>query len=128
MSSGLCSCLRPYTFINQQMNWFEAQKYCRENYTDLATVDNMQDMNHLIAAAGSFKGTVWTGLYDMWWSWEWSAPGGFDYRLPFTKWYGEPGRPRYLWELCGVLWLGYWHDYECNVARPFVCYNVTGDG
>ncbi|XP_037832673.1 lymphocyte antigen 75-like [Kryptolebias marmoratus] len=126
MLSGLCSCLRPYTLITEQKNWTEAQKYCQEKYTDLARVDSMEDIDELIAAGGSFSGTVWIGLYDKWWSWRWSAPNGFDFRNSFVNWYStEPGNPRNLWELCGALWQGFWHDINCNVAMPFVCYNNT---
>uniref|UniRef100_A0A3Q3AFH6 C-type lectin domain-containing protein n=1 Tax=Kryptolebias marmoratus TaxID=37003 RepID=A0A3Q3AFH6_KRYMA len=107
-------------------NWTEAQKYCQEKYTDLARVDSMEDIDELIAAGGSFSGTVWIGLYDKWWSWRWSAPNGFDFRNSFVNWYStEPGNPRNLWELCGALWQGFWHDINCNVAMPFVCYNNT---
>ncbi|KAA0721480.1 hypothetical protein E1301_Tti020129 [Triplophysa tibetana] len=45
-----------------KMNWTEAQRYCRENYTDLATVNNINDMNEL-------NKTVNNSLVD---SWEWS--------------------------------------------------------
>ncbi|XP_051800177.1 macrophage mannose receptor 1-like [Acanthochromis polyacanthus] len=41
-----CS-LRQYYFVNKPLTWNEAQTYCRQNYTDLATFENTEDVKEL---------------------------------------------------------------------------------
>ncbi|KAG7216472.1 hypothetical protein INR49_001958 [Caranx melampygus] len=84
---GLTTCsdtnLREYHFVNQSLNWTEAQNYCREKYTDLATIESVEDLNRLKRPSGITDGS-WIGLSDdpkSWWrvmsndsnSWRWSA-------------------------------------------------------
>ncbi|XP_030610014.1 uncharacterized protein LOC115797559 isoform X2 [Archocentrus centrarchus] len=73
--SGLSSCIYQYYLIQEKMTWNDAQKYCREKYTDLASADSIHDMQQMIASVSSgYIGSVWTGLYDNFWDWSWSMP------------------------------------------------------
>ncbi|KAI4874923.1 hypothetical protein NFI96_009232, partial [Prochilodus magdalenae] len=52
-------------FVTESKSWTEAQSYCIECYTDLATIDNMEEMNRLINTVNSsYSGLAWIGLYD----------------------------------------------------------------
>uniref|UniRef100_A0A3P9NM83 C-type lectin domain-containing protein n=1 Tax=Poecilia reticulata TaxID=8081 RepID=A0A3P9NM83_POERE len=60
-----------------EKTWKEAQQYCRENHTDLATVNNMKDMEGLISISLRGINEAWIGLYDQTnaeRSWHWSLP------------------------------------------------------
>src|SRR4029434_1222512 len=65
--SGLCSlssCVpRQFHVVKEKKTWTEAQRYCREEFTDLATIDNMREMemlNSTMNEAGAEK--PWIGL------------------------------------------------------------------
>ena len=54
---------RYYYFVNERKTWPEAQAYCRANYTDLATVETMEEMVQLKAAIDpTYNGALWIGL------------------------------------------------------------------
>ncbi|CAB1414717.1 unnamed protein product [Pleuronectes platessa] len=118
--------LHQYHFVSDAMNWTEAQSYCREKYTDLATIENTEEMKKLqdtVSAAGH-SSEVWIGLYSHI-DWKWSDgfnQSGAEYR----KW--SEGAPNYknANQLCVRMKIQEnWHDVNCNLEIPFVCYRGT---
>ncbi|XP_035004173.2 C-type mannose receptor 2-like [Hippoglossus stenolepis] len=119
--------LHQYHFVSDKMNWTEAQSYCRETYTDLATIENTEEMkklNDTVSAAGN-SSKVWIGLYSHI-DWKWSDgfnQSGAEYR----NW--KSPDPNYIAanELCVLQGSNYgrWYDYDCHSKIPFVCYNGT---
>ncbi|KAK3513301.1 hypothetical protein QTP70_009781 [Hemibagrus guttatus] len=54
---------RDFFYVDIGKTWLEAQRYCREKHTDLATVDNMAEMRTLIDQVNPYYfGDVWIGL------------------------------------------------------------------
>ncbi|KAI4879362.1 hypothetical protein NFI96_019444 [Prochilodus magdalenae] len=133
----LSSChSRQYYFVNNPTTWTEAQTYCRQYYTDLATVENAYDAGRLIAAVNSsYNGLAWIGLYDdveNGWRWVYDdesfyGPGEKDYRnwrkAPYSPIENEPNN--YLGnEMCAHLFsYGLWNDLPCLYTAPFICYD-----
>uniref|UniRef100_A0AAZ3QB84 C-type lectin domain-containing protein n=1 Tax=Oncorhynchus tshawytscha TaxID=74940 RepID=A0AAZ3QB84_ONCTS len=119
----LSSCLtHEYHYVSNPKTWTEAQRYCREKYTDLATIENMEDMNRLINTVDiGYNGSVWIGLEkgDIM-VWQWS--------LANRDYYGEEGTGFRNNEHCVVMTEGgEWQDEDCNEKPPFICYTSIGE-
>nr|XP_023657319.1 C-type mannose receptor 2-like [Paramormyrops kingsleyae] len=106
-----------FTWIESQMNWPDAQSYCRHSYTDLATVRNKED-NDLICKMFK-KGTwVWIGLFQD--TWEWSDQSNSS----FCNWKtGQNDNVDNTCALAQVTWPGTWDMTPCDEKHPFVCYD-----
>lgn len=111
----------------------EAQIFCRYTYTDLATVDNMEDISRLLGSfEGAYNSSAWIGLHDdPKNSWRWSLEDSQFYKegeRDFRRWFeyplNEDGN-----DLCAVMlfdtppiYEAKWIDRSCSEEHQFVCY------
>ncbi|XP_040899670.1 macrophage mannose receptor 1-like [Toxotes jaculatrix] len=125
---------RKYYYINQSLNWTDAQHYCREKYTDLATIENMDDISMLKPTFSFSWG--WIGLRDdpkSWKkvmnhdanSWRWSATGETS-KTGYQAWQtAEPDNAVGDEDCVIMAYDGTWHDISCGSESSFVCYTES---
>ncbi|CAJ1086083.1 C-type mannose receptor 2-like [Xyrichtys novacula] len=108
------------------MTWSEAQEYCREHYTDLATVSNMTDLRRLRDLTDK---EAWIGLYSQPGKdnrmWHWSQPGveiGVINELFHNSQPNDNGRLRN----CGEIKNHRINDLKCENKREFICFKEVG--
>ncbi|KAK6470011.1 macrophage mannose receptor 1-like, partial [Huso huso] len=113
-----------YILIDQPKTWYEAQQYCRTNYTDLVSIKN-NDADKKIKKKANGK-TVWIGLFNN--PWKWSHKGEYS---SFRNW--DKGEPNSVGNnICVEMYgkrdkeRGKWNDAGCHFASPFFCYNGKG--
>ncbi|XP_049425181.1 C-type mannose receptor 2-like [Epinephelus fuscoguttatus] len=118
--------LHEYHFVEEKKNWTEAQQYCREHHTDLATVSDMTDMERLRDSAQNQDG-AWIGLYSTAGEdnrmWHWSLPG-VEFNDTNTKW--APGEPDDIDfpANCVCIRNNLWWDSHCSRHKhAFICYD-----
>ncbi|KAI4881802.1 hypothetical protein NFI96_016440 [Prochilodus magdalenae] len=119
-----------YVFVSESKTWTEAQNYCRQTYTDLATINTMEEMKKLNATLKDKpSSSVWIGLARRdTGKWQWSlADGGFySEGGVYRNW--ESGEPNNIGgkEFCVAMYhgsAGKWFDDGCDNTYTFVCYD-----
>lgn len=103
-----------------------AQTYCRQRYKDLATIDNMVQMNQLrnIVSSTGNDAEIWIGLYaKITWMWSDRTTGrGAEYR----NWENNTNEPDFYGarETCVSIGEdGGWQDEIWIQEYPFICNN-----
>ncbi|KAM3614652.1 uncharacterized protein V6R79_017551 [Siganus canaliculatus] len=89
-------------------------------YSDLATINNLTDMNSLNVLVSNAVARAWIGLEaGNVWIWHWSWP---DQKLDFLNWRaGEPQDENK--DACGAMdQQGKWFESDCGTKRSFVCH------
>uniref|UniRef100_A0A3B5KQ47 C-type lectin domain-containing protein n=1 Tax=Xiphophorus couchianus TaxID=32473 RepID=A0A3B5KQ47_9TELE len=133
MLSVACAQSHQYYFVNTSLTWRDAQRVCRRDYTDLATIESTADVDDFLRTTSNNTGKAWIGLYDdKINSWKWSlndssfySPGEYSFR----DW--EPNEPnnyygqQYCVRFYGTAYnsVGRWDDIGCTETIQFVCYN-----
>ncbi|XP_031153680.2 lymphocyte antigen 75-like isoform X2 [Sander lucioperca] len=109
------------TFIlnNITMKWTQAQSYCREHHTDLASIRNITENQKVRDVAAGHS--VWIGLFRECWKWSDGSNSSFRYWSLKTK---EPNNNQGA-EACVAAYFevsGKWEDWPCHYKRAFICY------
>ncbi|XP_036420694.1 macrophage mannose receptor 1-like isoform X2 [Colossoma macropomum] len=112
-----------YHFVNESKTWTEAQSYCRQTYTDLATINNMEEMKKLNDTVQDKSVRVWIGLEKVTWQWSLQDATVYRERQSYSNWTaGEPNSNAKK-EMCVQLnGDGSWNDDDCSRLFPFVCF------
>uniref|UniRef100_A0A3Q0SJK1 C-type lectin domain-containing protein n=1 Tax=Amphilophus citrinellus TaxID=61819 RepID=A0A3Q0SJK1_AMPCI len=105
-----------FHLVDKNMSWSDAQKYCRENFLDLATVTNHGENQQVQEKAQ--KEMAWIGLHrdpNIYWS-----DGS---KHSFTNWASGMNPFGGLSVICAALdGSGRWKMLSCEGPLPFVCY------
>ena len=136
---GLTSCyhllLREYHYVNVKLSWADAQQYCRDKYTDLATIVSTDDIRRL-NRPNTDSSPAWIGLSDhpkSWKgvmgndpnSWRWSVTGNTS-TTGYHNWGSTLINNAGGNQDCALVEkTGQWNDFSCLTERRFVCY--TGE-
>ncbi|XP_030609391.1 C-type lectin lectoxin-Lio3-like [Archocentrus centrarchus] len=112
-----------YVYVKEEKNWPDAQKYCRQTYTDLAPVSNQNDLDKLQQLSGNVDNRMWIGLErnsSNRTQWLWSGGGAVSWFL----W--EQGEPNGLNrnEDYGGIRNERWHDFWKGHLCSFFCYSA----
>lgn len=122
---------REYHFVNQRMSWTEAQRCCRENFTDLVTIFN-SDINELLMTMVQNRNDIsvagaWIGLYDNVYSWKWSMGDKsiyIDGKHEFLTWFkGQPNNLNGNQHCMVIEGTKELNDAPCDTPYPFLCFD-----
>uniref|UniRef100_A0A3B3CS97 C-type lectin domain-containing protein n=2 Tax=Oryzias melastigma TaxID=30732 RepID=A0A3B3CS97_ORYME len=111
-----------FHLIETPLNWTNAQRYCRENHTDL--ISGLQQLDQLNQTWNdSMKEKlaitithVFIGLFSD--AWAWSDESSFSFRNWDQQRYKDNGQHG-----CAVLTdNGMWNTNDCGQTIPFICY------
>ncbi|XP_015256793.1 PREDICTED: macrophage mannose receptor 1-like [Cyprinodon variegatus] len=121
---------REYYFVYEQKTWQEAQRYCRETYTDLVTIKNMEILKILETKANATKMPTWIGLYENLNTWRWSFSNTSVYQ-PGEEMYrnwasGAPNNSDGRESCATINDDGLWDDVPCSLTLNPVCSDFNG--
>ncbi|KAL7841243.1 hypothetical protein SRHO_G00249340 [Serrasalmus rhombeus] len=97
--------------------WHDAQAYCRQYHTDLATVDNETD-NQQLKSMVIGQWSAWFGLFRDTWKWlDQSSASSINWLLGSPNNYDGN-------ENCGLVNGDYIDDAPCSNLLPFFCHTI----
>ncbi|XP_056091593.1 L-selectin-like [Rhinichthys klamathensis goyatoka] len=116
-----------YVFVNESKTWAEAQRYCRDKYTDLASIENEQQTVQLLDTVNDDSiDLAWIGLYDDLNNWNWTLEDSNFFKegeKDFRNWYDQGPNNYGGQSVCVYMHMGIWYTSYCSNTVPFICYD-----
>ncbi|KAL6467455.1 hypothetical protein MHYP_G00231320 [Metynnis hypsauchen] len=111
-----------YYVISENTSWYEAQSYCRKNYTDLVSIRDQNQNEAMRTERLKNSTSFWIGLLRD--DWEWTDGGCSAYRNWAT------GQPRLSPSDCAVMMnttseCGKWFSVPCSNVESALCYFIN---
>lgn len=103
-----------FILSNEGMTWDEGQSYCRQHYTDMASVRNLAESRKIgsIVPKGNWRGSAC------------SETGAGRTRVTLHSDFGIQEHPIIATGTVSVIGKsGKWADYTCGTKLPFCCYS-----
>ncbi|KAL7851019.1 hypothetical protein AOLI_G00213750 [Acnodon oligacanthus] len=98
------------------MTWTQAQTYCSQYFTNLASIRNAEEQQQVLNLLGN-SDSAWFGLISGQWSDE-----GFS---TFRYWANGQAFESFSTNECAAMMMsdsGKWNQSRCDLQNPFVCY------
>ncbi|KAK2868590.1 hypothetical protein Q7C36_000461 [Tachysurus vachellii] len=108
-----------YHLILENKTWYEAQRYCRQRYTDLVSIRDQQHNEEVKIKGLNSTKPFWIGLLCDDWQW---IDGGIS---AYRNWVWQSGEPYPSPYNCVVLSGGRWYSWLCNNSYPALCYYTS---
>ncbi|XP_051982050.1 galactose-specific lectin nattectin-like [Xyrauchen texanus] len=112
-----------FYFIPVNMTWTTAQTYCRQHYTDLATINDQTDVSEIVKVVPKDMQSkyIWIGLYktDAGAPWIWSDQSSFTFRWWAS---GQPNNYNGKQFCASTCTDGFWCDEDCSVEYTSICH------
>ncbi|GAA6070850.1 lymphocyte antigen 75-like [Tachysurus ichikawai] len=111
-----------YSYHEINVNWYQAQSYCRDHHTDLVTLIAVEKFQGIEDVENQQR-AGWIGLYrqdvaNNIWKWSDGQPRSWLNWQIFWPLVGISARDNN----CTVLFQGYLYNYPCGGTHPFYCY------
>ncbi|XP_059503802.1 E-selectin-like isoform X1 [Stegostoma tigrinum] len=119
-----------YHYSNKTMKWDAAWRYCRERYTDMVAIQNMEENKYLADYLPQGKAHVWIGLRKRNDVWTWIGTNRTLESFAMNWAPNEPNNKKNT-EDCVEMYInradnaGKWNDEPCLRKKRPLCYQAS---
>ncbi|XDV19533.1 hypothetical protein PO909_024989, partial [Leuciscus waleckii] len=117
-----------YYFMSESKTFSEAELYCKETYTDLATIENTDDLRTLQTAQVTYTG-AWIGLREtnaLLWHWALADKRFYrDTETEFRNWAAFEPDDNLNQDCVIMTYRGEFENTNCLNIFNFICYDAA---